>query len=261
MEFIMIKNCKLEARILLLKNYRLFLFPSILLMCLNAISHMILIEYVNSILYFSTARLLHYILLFLFFIIELVFIPIAIVRLFQASANVVQGVENSVSISRKKTKFRNIIKIFLINLVPRASIVIYNIGDSMNTYIYDSDVFNVILFALSILIWILEYKFFACNYHFVTNKDTVSNTLHSSFSTMKKRFRNYFILSLSFLVWELLAVGIYIALLLLTGNFKGEYTYLSVLLTFGCGIYFYVLPYKYLTYYIFCDKLAEDISF
>lgn len=249
----MVKECKQKAKILLKNNYRLFLGPTFLLMLFNGLNQIILREYTFAIL----DPFIGYITLFLYLTISLLVVPLVTVKLFKVSRYCINS-ENNPNCEKQNKGIKNIINIFLINLVPTGLTIVYCIAKSINTNYLNSNTYTIILNTLNLFIFlVVNYKFFACNYLAVNGGNALSN-IKLSFSVMKKCVWKYIMLTFSFLHWELLALVIYVTLLMLYGGIDNVNTYFSVLLSFGCGVYFYLIPYKYLIYSIFINKLFKN---
>lgn len=249
----MIKECKKEAKVVLKNNYKMLLGPALLLMIFNALSQLFLREYTFAIL----DSFMGSITLFLYLTIKLLVVPLVTVKLFKVSKNCINS-ENNPNCENQNKAIKNIINIFLINLIPTGLTAIYSIAKSINTSYMNSNTYTIILNTLNLFIFlVVNYKFFACNYLAASGGNAMGN-IKASFKVMRKNFGKYFLLSFSFLHWELLAVGIYLVLLMLYGGIDNANPYFSVLLSFGCGIYFYLIPYKYLTYSIFINKLLKN---
>ena len=248
----MIKECKNEAKVLFKNNYKVFLFPAILLMVFNALSQIFLKEYIIVL-----SSMDRYIMLFVYLSLSLLAVPLVKVKLFKVSISSINK-ENNANCTSGKFNIKNIIQIFLINLVPIGFMTIYSIGKSINTNYFKSELFSIVLIILNLFVFFLvNYKFFICNF-LATNFGNALDNIKLSFSVMRNIFGKYVLLMFSFLHWELLVALIYVVLLMLYGEFDNVNTYLSILLSFGYGIYFYLIPYKYSTYSIFINKLLKD---
>ena len=249
----MIREIKKQARLKLLNNYKLFLFPTIMYAFLSFVM-------VSSLYTFFNGNNLFFKVLFLclFLSFQLFVLPISIFLLYKKSVAVVND-----DTERRKTicssvSFKDLGIITLIWLVPNVLNIVSEISDGIIEYqqLSKNITLPISLCTLIVMAFLfyLEYKYFACYYYYSLNKGTIKDTLRFSFGIMKGRFFKYLLLTLSFIHWYLLG-GI---LSMIFSKLFGEIVFIKFALqSIGCGVYFYLLPYQYIAYTLFIKNISK----
>ena len=249
----MIREIKKQARLKLLNNYKFFLLPTIM----YAFSNFVM---VSSLYAFLNGNNLFFKMLFLclFLSFQLFVLPISIFLLYKASVGVVnEDAEKSKTIC-SSVSFKDLGIIILIWLVPNVLDTVSELLDGAIEYQQLSKNITLpislcTLIIMAVLIY-LQYKYFACDYYYSLNKGTIKDTLRFSFGIMKGRFFKYLLLTLSFIHWYLLG-GI---LSMIFAKLFGEIVFIKFALqSIGCGVYFYLLPYQYITYTLFIKNFSK----
>ncbi len=189
---------------------------------------------------------------------QLFVLPISIFLLYKASVGVVnEDAEKSKTIC-SSVSFKDLGIIILIWLVPNVLDIASELLDGAIEYQQLSKNITLpislcTLIIMAVFIY-LQYKYFACDYYYSLNKVTIKDTLRFSFGIMKGRFFKYLLLTLSFIYWYLLG-GI---LSMIFAKLFGEVVFIKFALqSIGCGVYFYLLPYQYITYTLFIKNFSK----
>jgi len=249
----MIREIKKQARLKLLNNYKFFLLPTIM----YAFSNFVM---VSSLYAFFNGNNLFFEILFLslFLSFQLFVLPISIFLLYKTSVGAVNEDTEKCKTICSSVSFKDLGIITFIWLVPNVLDIVSEMLDGVIEYqqLSKNSMLPISLCSLIVMAFLmyLEYKYFACDYYYSLNKGTIKETLQFSFGIMKGRFFKYLLLTLSFIPWYLLG-GI---LSLIFTKFFGETVFIKVALqSIGCGVYFYLLPYQYITYTLFIKNFSK----
>ena len=278
----MLKEIYFKSKPLIKRYYNILALPAFLLMMLNAVT-VAIIEYAGyENVWNKINTLFKGLLLFIYFIVKIVLIPLVSAVLFKVVVaiqdekgyNIRSGINNFLN-------FENIKKIFLINFIPTV----------VNLFAYSSsiDILNVFNFRLAagefsiifkLISLLVSYKFMACNYYFAMKQSSVKDTIAFSFKAMKwKKLLSVIKLSIIFLPWIALDCIIYFILPIiasaLSGNYMsqtvytvlGEYTIplvsyslSNVLNCFWFGLGFYVYPYAFVVSTVFLKEICDSYN-
>lgn len=247
-----IREIKKQARLIVSKNYKSFIFPVVLIIFSNLVTGISLYAFSNKADLFKTNSAFGYLFLGLYIAFRLVVYPISIFLLVKASVRIVTQDIHKNNNSALPFSFKDAVNVTLIWLIPNLLTVSYSVLDGIEYYteLPIEQVFVVLLAALvllAILVY-LEYKFFACNYYYSLHRGKVKDTIGFSFKLMKGKVLKYILLTLSFVHWHLLIV---LLVMIVTKVFSmGEIPRL-LLQPLGFGICFYLLPYEHAAYTIF----------
>lgn len=250
----MIREIKKQARLILSKNYKLFLLPTIMYVFSNFILPSSLYSF-----FYGDNLFCKLLFLCLSLAFQLFVLPIAIFLLYKISVGVVnQDIEESKTFCLSVT-IKDLGIITLIWILPNILDFVSEMLDGVVEYQQLSQ--NITLpislcnlLVVAFLIY-LEYKYFACDYYYSLNKGTIMETLLFSFGTMKGRFFKYLLLTLSFIPWYLFGA----VLSLIFTKLLGETVFIKFALhSIGCGVYFYLLPYQYIAYTLFIKNISKN---
>ena len=249
---------KKQARRLLSKNYKLFLFPTIL--CIFSAFMLTVSLYA----FFSDVNLFCKTLsLCVFLVFQLIVLPISKFLLYKTSVRVVNDdIEKSKMFSRN-TSFKDLVMIAFIWLVPNVLDIVSEMLDGVKEYwqLPSNITLSILLTDLIVLVFLeyLAYKYFACDYYYSLNKGTIKDTLRFSFGIMKGRFFEQLLLTLSFFHLYLIGAILTGAICsLIITKLLDEIIFIKfAIFSIGGGIYFYLVPYEYITRTLYIKEISE----
>ena len=244
----MIRQIKKQARSIVLGNYQVFLVPTLLYIFSAFVMSSSSLFFHNENI-FKTNLFLGSLLLGLFFVFCLCVSPLSVFLFFKAAVGLVNKQADKEKHSMPSLSFRDMVKIAAIQLVPNLA---YTLWRFLNGFTQQPSRLISAVFA-GFCIY-LSYKFFVCNYYYVSNRDTIKSTLVFSFETMKGKFGKYLLLTVSFELWYLAVVAL---TLLVSDTFHIGGVYKTLLLSVGCGVYLYLLPYQYTAYTLFIKNILS----
>ena len=277
-----IKEIKVKAKSTLISNFRIFVLPTFAYMCSIALQFIFAdalgfgkwqeILSVNG-----TADIIGIILAL--FISTFVLMPITLAVTYKVCVLLLDGETENIKESIKKfLTSSNIKQIILINFIPQLVHLIYVLIKVEGfvvwylPFLIPQEAFLVAKFILSSMAIYVNYKFFICNYYFAKNEAPAKETILCSFEAMK-RFKIFIkeeLLQLSFILWQLLATGIYWLLKAISESIKTAindnaskiiFSYktplLDVFSCFYCGLGFFIYPFMFLSFSLLCEELIK----
>lgn len=265
----MFKKYKSYSKKILFKNYFYLIVPSFFLMA-SKFAVKIISNYFTGKFYWSSRSDFYRLVIFLIFLVlEFIVTPLFIATLLKA----IDCLKNNVTDCKEKIikfiSFSNLKKIIAIN-IPLSLMVTYSDVSNANISAFNFIEINPLLSVLLMILYIIVYyKFFACNYYFALTEATVKTTYKYSFKIMNNIFGKTVLFFISFIGWDLLIVIIYIALkTVITGSAITDFSYLNSAYTpilnsfmsFGFGVNFYLIPYRYLAITYFIDDQLKRIK-
>ncbi len=277
-----IKEIKVKAKSTLISNFRIFVLPTFAYMCSIALQFIFaeafgLGEWQEILSVNETEDFLW--LVPALFVSTFVFMPVTLTVMYKVGILLLDGNTENINESIKKfLTLSNIKQIILINFIPGLVHLIYMLIKVEGFVIWylpfliPQEAFLVAKLILSSIAVYVNYKFFICNYYFAKNEAPAKETILCSFETMK-RFKIFIkeeLLQLSFILWQLLATGIYWLLKAISESIKTAindnaskiiFSYktplLDVFLCFYCGLGFFIYPYMFLSFSLLCEKLMQ----
>lgn len=251
----MIREIKSQAKKILISNYKLLIIPVFLFMLSKFIVSIIL-NYFTSWLVFNNLTEAEFIYtLFLVMSFELVIIPVLYATIYKSIHLIYNKTAYFKADLKSFLNFSNILKIILMNLIPSLMTTLSAICSSKFSILNLLQIDGIPLILLLICAGVINYMFFACNYFFVVTEASIKASIIMSFKTMKKIFFEWLALVLSFMHLAFLQGIIGVICKIIFGGSLNAYTpILDSFSTFGFGIGFYIIPYFYLTAFIFFRK-------
>lgn len=249
----MFKGLKKEARSTLIRNYKCFIIPALFYIFTKMAGYLILQIPMAIYMWHQLSEGVRFLFFALFLILEFICVPLSVVMLFRASINAFNKDSAEKKNSLKELlNVHNLIKIFVINFLPR---LVFLIGDISS---YGNTQFNIhlrpgkpFLLVISIISIYTSYKALFSNYHTALKTSSIKDTLIFSFKTMNKKGWKILLLSLSFIPWFLLEAVVFVLIKsLIVGDLhsiNNSYTpFIDVFKYCGFGIDLFFLPYSYL---------------
>ena len=177
----MLKQLKSQARRMVAKNYKSIFSLMFLYEIFSVISVWIFNFGIYKIFWHEINNLFSFLLIILLLLIKIVFIPIITVSFFRLG--ILFETNNKLSLSTIKSFLtrKNILNIVLINLIPNIFNLSYSFLKFFKQMFNDTIVYSLFAFALIAITFLIEYKFFICNYYFALNYKSAWETLNSSF--------------------------------------------------------------------------------
>lgn len=269
----MFRTVKKQAKTLLKSNYKSLFLPTLIFMTLNAFVYLIT-DWIGSFYIWPDLNgIFKAFFVVLYLSIQLVFIPLVTVMIYKICDIIVKG--GAVGVALKEFFTKDLIKrAILLNLIPRVLALIevdFRISTmSVFTLFGLGSMLKFISPVLILIIYYFYYKFLICNCYLVVNNSSVRNAMSFSFKKSKVIFIKYIGFELSFSLWYLLSILIYIILQvihcrdMLYLGFEAVITskvyYIEVFNSFWYGLGFYVLPYMFLATFLFIQKETDKKS-
>lgn len=248
-------DIKTQSRNLVLNKYKFFIVPILLYELFSVIIISILNFGFSKIFSGEINYLLSALLIFLWLLIELLVLPVLVMTYFKICIFITEDKKSTFSVIKSLLTRRNILNIVLISLIPNIFKILNSLIKFFKNYYDDTEVYYSLSFILLIIIFIIQYKFFICNYFFALHQSSVKETLKVSFNTMNGVFVKYIIYELSFILWNLLIIIIGLAAIYISKIFNIELKYLQLAIPSGFGVMFYYRPYKFLVDLLYAKKL------
>ncbi len=252
----MIRETKKQAKGILVANYTLFVFPVVLYMLSNGLMAGAYYAYSHKETIFQNPSLWGTAFLLLYMAFQFVVMPTSVFLFYKIAVGLVNGEAADKKKMRPLVSLGEIGCLSLLWLLPSA----LNIVSAMSTEMLGEQPLSEtvslwIRLLLSLFSIYVQYKYFACNYHFSLFKGNMAENLRFSFELMRRKFGQYLLLIFSFILWYLLigVLGV-----VLTNLFNGNELAQILLRSTGCGVYFYVLPYQYITYTLFIKNTVKQ---
>lgn len=251
----MFKEIKKEARKILFKNYKYFLFPTILHILTSCIisTCCYFIFYNDGLTKWATPQFYFFILAVL--ISQFVFLPLAEYLLFKVSALAV----NSKPI-KFTFNFSKLLKLVSINLPLIIFGIIKLCLDGLSNNALYMDYGLLILFLSNLIIVCLayfEYKLFAAFYYLALNGGTAKESVDFSFNLMHKKFWLTVVLGLSLTIWYVLIIALGVVFV----KFPNVNELLRICLaSTNYGINLIFLPYLCAIHSVFIKKQIEKVA-
>lgn len=277
-----IKEIKVKAKSTLISNFRIFVLPTFAHMCSIALQFIFaeafgLGEWQEILSVNETEDFLW--LVPALFVSKFVFMPVTLAVMYKVGILLLDGNTENINESIKKfLTLSNIKQIILINFIPGLVHLIYMLIKVEGFVIWylpfliPQEAFLVAKLILSSMVIYVNYKFFICNYYFAKNEAPAKETILCSFEAMK-RFKIFIkeeLLQLSFILWQLLATGIYWLLKAISESIKTAindnaskiiFSYktplIDVFSCFYCGLGFFIYPFMFLSFSLLCEKLIN----
>jgi uncharacterized membrane protein len=243
----MIREFKKQARMILFKNYKLFILPVLLCLFSNfAAVNLFRIAFTQP------NSLFKYLCFGLWLLFPLIFSPVSTFLLFKVSAQLANGYEGKDKSLFSDVSFRDVVKICLIWITPNLLNTVNSLFDGLIGYCVLPEHITISISFFSLIfvtiLFYFAYKYFACDYYYALNRGTAKETIDFSFKLMKNKFLKYILITLSFIAWYILSA---ILISVFSKLFDMSDFYMSLLKTTWCGIYFYIKPYECITYSLF----------
>lgn len=267
----MFKMIKMRARAILLQNYKYFPLPTVLFMLSNAVSYLILNGFTSNFVWNDLHIVLRVLLPIIFLLCEFVGWPLAVALIFKITIVITaKKDENIKAVVKRFLTPKNILKITIINFIPRLFTVFFDVKNVAPFGLQIPEINNIVLLILLLVSMYITYRLFACNYCFALNEASVKETLLSSIKITKNTLGKYISWYLSFLPWGLLIAGVHTVLksVICTGQITvAAYAAVSdistplldvLAISFGYGSDFYIVPYMYVTLGLFIDGLLNN---
>lgn len=219
--------------------------------------------YLNKTLKFLTVAL--------YLSIKLVFSPITTIIIYKICDIIVIG--DTIGIALRDFFTKDLIKkVILLNLIPQL-LALFEIDCRVSTmsvfYLFGlGNMLKKAMPVVSLVFNYVYYKFLISNYYLVVNNSSVKDAINFSFKKVKRKFIKYLLFGLSFILWYVLAILIYIILQvihcrdMLYLGFEAVITskvyYIEVFNSFWYGLGFYVFPYMSLAMFLFLEKETKN---
>jgi hypothetical protein len=248
----MFREIKKEARKILFKNYKYFIFPTILHILTNCIisACCYFIFYNDGLKNWATPQFWLWILFFL--LAYCVVLPLAKYLLFKVPAMALNNIPIKFEFS-----FSKLIKVILIYL----PLIIFGFISLFLDGLAESELYanyGLMILFFSALINIFEiyfeYKLFAAFYHFALNEGTAKETIEFSYNLMHKKFWLTVFLSISLVLWLVIAFALGIIIIKLPGM---NDLLRMCLASANYGVNFIFLPYLHAVRSVFIKKQIE----
>lgn len=248
----MIREIKKQARLILSKNYKLFLLPTILCLFSGVATYCSFYLFYNSDSVFKINSPLKYVCLGVYLIFLLCVTPVFDFLIVKTAVSQVSEQTDSDKFADTSIKVKDVLKIILISLIPALLKAVRALLGGLAMTSINFALIRLFVDGYGIY---LSYKFFACDYFFALKRTTVKDAFRFSFKTMNKKFLKYSLMIWSFALW-------YLAILILTLLFSTISNlsdfYRNLLTTVGYGIRLYLIPYEYITYILFVKKIHTE---
>ncbi len=254
----MVREIKRQARSILLKNYKLFLLPTVLCIFANFVAGLLDFPFDNETA-LKTNFVVENILHGMFLAFSTCLFSLSVFFIFKVAVPLVDEETYHERSGGPHYLLKDMITIIIIHLIPNMLNVMRSLLDG---FIEHHEVTESVSFVISFISFVfgaillyLDYKFFACHYYYVLKRDTIKHTIALSFATMKKTVWKYFLLTFSFAPW-------YIAVIVLAQLFSNIFDISdfgkNILFSSGCGLYLYLLPYEYTAYSLFIKRVSGN---
>lgn len=159
-------DIKAQSRNLVLNKYKFFIVPILLYELFSVIIISILNFGFSKIFSGEINYLLSALLIFLWLLIELLVLPVLVVTYFKICIFITEDKKSTFSVIKSLLTRRNILNIVLISLIPNIFKILNSLLKFFKNYYDDTEVYYLLSFILLIIIFIIQYKFFICNYFF-----------------------------------------------------------------------------------------------
>ena len=248
----MFSKIKSKAKAVLFKNYSQFFIPILLYELFLIASNLIFSFGLPAKLgFFATTFFI-----LLLFIINIFALPFLTFLCFKKVVWLINDMQESTTIKSFLTT-NNFIKIAFVSFVPS----ILGLASSFINYLkptfVNSNIYSFLNFSLFFLVFYFEFKFLATGFLFVTSNLSVSEIITNSFKTMKSRFWNYVLYTLSFILWDLLLTAIIIIGILILKSLKLSSEYSQLLVSSGFGFMLFYRPYRFLCDFFYAENFIK----
>ncbi len=244
----MFSKIKSKAKAVLFKNYRKFFLPILLYELFLILS--------NLIFTFDLSAKFSFLILFLF-VIHIFALPFLTFLCFKKAFILDNGIQESTAIKSFLTT-DNLIKIAFISFVPSIVGLAVSFINYFKPTFENNGIYYLLNFSLFFLVFYSEFKFLATGFLFVTSKLSVGETITNSFKTMKSKFWNYVLYTLSFILWDLLLITIIVIGTLIFKSLKLSSEYSQLFVSSGFGFMFFYRPYKFLCDFFYIESFIKN---
>ncbi len=249
----MFREIKKEARKILFKNYKYFIFPTILHILTNCIisTCCYFIFYNDSLKNWITPQF--WLCVLLLFFVYCVLLPMAKYLLFKVPAMALNNIPIKFEFS-----FSKLIKVILIYL----PLIIFGFISLFLDGLAESELYSnyglMILFFSALITAFqiyFEYKLYAAFYHLALNEGTAKETIDFSYNLMHKKFWLTVFLGFSLILWYVIVIILGIVIVKLPG--MNDLLRVCLAST-NYGVNLCFLPYLYAVRSVFIKKQIEE---
>lgn len=235
----MIRELKKQARGIVLKNYKQFFLPVLLYIFADGTATFFWQTFSDL----SSSGAVRYVFAGGSLLLRLVALPLLLYWTVFVSARLM----NKAKVSTSAFSLKDAAKVVVISFAPNVTECLLTAANAVLRG--TAGMVGIALSSLMIVSLVTEYVFFACNYHYALHRGTVRQTVTFSYLGMRGNFSSFLLLILSFILWDILAAVLSLAVLFWLPSVP---TVGKCLLTAaGCGVNFYLLPYRHATYTLF----------
>lgn len=234
----MIRELKRQAGALVRKNYRAFWLPVLLYVVADGTATFLWQTFSDL----SSSDTVRYVFLGVSLLLRLVALPLLLYWMVFISMRLMKA-----KVSTSAFSWKDAVRLVVIAFAPNVTECLLSAANAVPRD--TAGLVGGVLSFLMIISFVTEYVFFACNYHYALHKGTVIQTVTFSYLGMRGKFASFLLLTLSFILWDILAAALSLAVLFWLPSMPTVGR--SFLTAAGCGVSFYLLPYRYVTYTLF----------